>query len=311
MTKRSLLIHPDELSEQWIHDAASLKLDTLALHPVGGYRATESLKELIALQSDDNYRKLIDLAVSKGLKIEYEFHAAGNLIPRDLFDAHPDWFRMDENGDRQSDYNFCVSNDDALDEAACNALKIAKKLYKSTDSYYFWLDDKEDKFCMCPKCRMLSPSDQNLKVMNAIIGKLKTFNPDAKLAYLAYQQTKTVPDTIKPEDGIFLEYAPIERDINLTAEEDPKTDNANLEKLIGFFGKKDSKVLEYWFDNSKYSEWKKPPKKFTANDRIIKEDMDYYSSLGFEYLSSFACYLGSDYRELFGNPNINIFIDYK
>ena len=37
---------------------------------------------------------------------------------------------------------------------------------------------------------------------------------------------------------------------------------------------------------------------------VIKKDAEFYKSYGFEGLSSFACYLGKEYIDLFGKPPI-------
>ena len=37
------------------------------------------------------YRALLDYAADRGLEIAYEFHAAATLLPRDLFDRHPEY----------------------------------------------------------------------------------------------------------------------------------------------------------------------------------------------------------------------------
>ena len=50
------------------------------------------------------------------------------------------------------------------------------------------------------------------------------------------------------------------------------------------------------------------PLKFQIRDvedkTVLKEDLKLYKSLGFEYISSFACYLGQDYIDLYGEPKI-------
>ncbi|HPJ76208.1 MAG TPA: hypothetical protein PLS36_05170, partial [Clostridia bacterium] len=98
-----ILIHPDELSENWIKRAKENSIDVIGIHPVGGYRASESLSELVELMEDNNFTNLIDEAIEQGIKIEYEMHAASYLLPRDLFLSNPEYFRMDENGNRTND----------------------------------------------------------------------------------------------------------------------------------------------------------------------------------------------------------------
>jgi hypothetical protein len=82
-----------------------------------------------------------------------------------------------------------------------------------------------------------------------------------------------------------------------------------LKNLIKTFSYADSKVLEYWLDNSMYSDWKKPEKKFVQDKRMIEEDIKRYLDYGFEYISSFACYLGPEYEKLYGQPDISAFFN--
>jgi len=69
----------------------------------------------------------------------------------------------------------------------------------------------------------------------------------------------------------------------------------------------DATVLEYWYDNSYYSRWTKPPKQFTERPELVYEDVKHYTAMGFEHMSSFACYLGDDYEELWGEAEITAF----
>ena len=65
--------------------------------------------------------------------------------------------------------------------------------------------------------------------------------------------------------------------------------------------------MEYWYDNSLYSKWQKPPKKFTADIETMNNDIEYYINKGFSHISTFACYLGDDYEELHGDVDITPF----
>ena len=88
--KTQLLVHPEELSKKWIDRAAQNGISRIGIHPWGGSNAVSSLTELIGLLQTDGYRALIDYAISLGIEIEYECHALSYLLPRKLFDTHPD-----------------------------------------------------------------------------------------------------------------------------------------------------------------------------------------------------------------------------
>ena len=94
------------------------------------------------------------------------------------------------------------------------------------------MDDAKDAYCHCEKCRKLSPSDQQLTVLNAMIRRLRQDDPEASLAYLAYINTLTPPETVKPEEGIFLEYAPYERDMQKPVSEMPE---AEIRERVDYF----------------------------------------------------------------------------
>jgi hypothetical protein len=212
-----------------------------------------------------------------------------------------------ENGERTALYNFCVTKPEALAILTDNAVELAKKLYRSRPYYYFWLDDTHAAYCSCPECSKLTLSDQQMLVMNAMIKKLRVAIPDAKLCFLAYNGTEKAPVQLKPEEGIFLEYAPMNRDFDVPASDVPQEAKDNIAKLIEVFGKEDAVVLEYWYDNSMFSKWTKPPKAFVPRNDLIPGDLRWYESLGFAHVASFACYLGEDYVNLYGEPDISAF----
>lgn len=47
------------------------------------------------------------------------------------------------------------------------------------------------------------------------------------------------------------------------------------------------------------------PKKFTPDNQRIAREIEFYRSLGVSSISSFACYLGSDYEALYGMPDFS------
>jgi len=304
---RALLIHPDEFTDKWIERAKGLGVETLAIHPVGGGTAEASLKDLLALCRTADFRARVDRTKAAGLNVEYELHAGSWLVPRELFAEHPDYFRMDPTGVRTQLFNFCVSSPGALAVASRRAGELAKELYRSSHRYYFWLDDSGNSSCHCPECSRLTPSDQQLVALNAMLRGLKLVDPEAKLAYLAYVDTLKAPTAVRPEPGIFLEYAPIHRAHDRPIGEQGGTRAADITRLLDCFGRDGSRVLEYWFDNSLFSNWTKPEKRFVPQTDVIKADLAWYGQLGFAEFASFACYLGLNYERQWGEPDLSAF----
>ena len=302
---KGVVVHPDEITPTWEDVITRSDIDILGIHPVGGDGSHDRVR---ALARDGLPEAGADIArrlASRGVGIEYELHVMSLLLPRELFPKHPEYFRLDEKGERTADYNCCASNADALEIIAQNACELAKKLPSSTGRYCFWLDDVRDKYCHCPDCRELSASDQALAVYNAVQRGVRRADPLAKQSYLAYCGASELPRKVTPEDGIYLEYAPFDRNFKLPMADPANAASAeNARLLAAFFGAREGKVLEYWLDNSMFSGWKKPPKELHADSELIKRDLEFYDSLGFGTVTTFACYLGNDYESLYGAPDL-------
>ena len=302
-----LIINPQDLSKRWIDRMADNSLDVLGIHSEGGKEAYKFVEELEGLVETPTFRGLIDYAKERGVKIEYELHAAGYLVPRSMISEHPEYFRMNGNGERVNDWNFCVTNPDALALCVRRAANLASKLYGSEHNFYFWMDDGRDTHCMCENCRKYSPSEQQLIVVNAMLSEIKKSIPDARMSYLAYFDSIVPPVRIKPDAGVFLEYAPFEKytAVGDDAEQKKTREREMLMPLIETFRPEPPKVLEYWFDNSIFSDRVRPPKKFTLDEKLMRTDVLNYKSIGFDSMTSFACYLGDDYHELWGDVDVS------
>jgi len=311
--RRGLLIHPDELSEKWTDRVCSSKLSFFGLHPVGGGKANESMASLIGDLDVINPR--LERIVKSGVAVEHEMHALRWMLPADMFDKHPDWYRMDENGARVSDYNLCPSNKDALDYISERAAEAASLLPSSSHRYHFWIDDVWKAHCSCPECKRYTNSDQAMIIYNAIVNGLRRTDPDAKQCYLSYHSTLEAPKSVEPADGIYLEFAPMVRDFDIPIGDPSSEKNGAqicvLDDLFAYFGKADSTACEYWLDNSRYSKYTKPPVAFPYNSEVTRADLEFYEAKGFEYATTFACYLGPDYEEHNGEPPVDEYLNMK
>ncbi len=304
--RTQLIFLPDEINLHRIELLRKNQVKGLGIHPGGGADTCAALEDMLRWLEKEETKKLLDYAADAGMEIEYEIHAGGYLAPRSYFAEHPEYFR-EKDGRRVNDFNFCPSCEEMLEIVAQRAADLVKKLYRSTNRYYLWLDDVPDSRCTCPRCSAFSASDQNLLVMNRILKELRKTDPQAQLAYLAYYETAIPPRKVQPEPGIFLEYAPIERYKDraygdFAGLEEP---TEQLQALWTVFDPKTSKILEYWYDNSLFSGWKKPPKRFVPDHEKIRKEIEWYRQLGCTYVSSFACYTGEDYIRQYGDPDFS------
>lgn len=303
--RRGILLCPDDLADRgWAPRMAAAGLNLIGLHG-----APEGV--LAFVESAAGERFLAE-ARDAGLDVEYELHALGWLLPRDRFAAHPDWFRMDRHGRRQADANLCPSQPEALGVAATRAAELAEQLPPSTDRYYFWADDATP-WCHCEACKALSPSDQNVVVMNALLAGLRDTLPRSRLSCLAYANTLVPPTRVRPDSGLFLEYAPIDRCFrHALADPDCALNRpflAGLPALVAAFGAAGAQVLEYWLDCSLFSGWKRPPRRVPFSRAVVEADLAAYAGLGFRSVTSFGVYLDPEYLERYGEPPVREYGD--
>lgn len=260
---------------------------------------TEDLDSLkVFLQSEDG-QLLIDLCKKENIDLEYECHVLQEILPRSLFYSHPEYFRVDSNGVRTNDLNMCFSSEGAWSVIEKNVTELLEWIKPTTNRYFFWIDDSYDGFCNCEKCKHFSPSDQALLYENRLLKIIRRTNSIATLAHLAYASTLEAPITIKPEDGVFLEFAPIGR--NYQKPLSSKEYNA-LKDNLEIFPTKTACVLEYWLDVSMFSGWERDNwSKVPWDSSFGKRDIELYKSLGIHSFTTFATWmLHQKYFDLYG-----------
>lgn len=305
---RGLLVHPEEYNETLLTELHAAGLNVLGIHPAGGKKASDTLEEAIRLHAFPAGIKKNEMAHRLGIEVTYEAHALRWLLPGSLFGLVPQWFRMNEKGDRTPDFHMCVSNEEAVFYLENRSEALARQLWTGSHRWSLWPDDVHGMGCRCPECQKLTVSDQALVIANAVQRGVKRVDPNARISFLAYQDTMEVPVKIQPEEGIFLEFAPIWRDhhcpLDDASSEKNRKEIRNVRQLISFFGKSGAQALDYWMDNSLFSQWQKPPRPFHLETDILKRDAAFYDKIGFESITSFGCFLGEDYRRLYGKPPI-------
>lgn len=302
---RGVVLAVEDLSTvDWPAKAHASGINTIATHITPSQVAT-------FIQSPRGQQFLRECK-ELGIEVEHELHAMNDLLPRELFAEDSTMFRMNEKGRRVADYNLCVHSEKALNLASDNAVKFARILTPTTGRYFYWIDDNMP-MCHCGECSQYSDSEQALILENHMIKRLREFDPRATLAHLAYGNTLEAPRKVKPEAGVFLEFAPIQRSFSQPiSDEQAKviilTDHAAkthgdilkmLDENLEVFGKDNAQVLEYWLDVSLFSRWKKPAKELPWNADVFRKDIDLYAQKGIKHITTFAVYIDSAYVETY------------
>ena len=304
MSKKGFILAHHELDERMVERLIESGADLIGIHPGGGETAAELLDQMLDYLKTPSFTAKLEDLEAHGMEIEYELHALNWLLPESVLNQNESWKRVDGEGNRTHKYNFCVSAEGVMDYVSDRCYYLATQLNQKSHRYNIWMDDIKDGYCHCEKCSRLTASDQTMLFCQAVLRGLRRHDPKATQSFLAYYDTLETPKTIPHTEGIFLEFAPIER-WTTGADHELKA----VPALIEYFGDEDAKVLEYWVDNSLFSKWKKPPVKCPFDREKMKKDIKLYRKAGFKDMTSFGLYLGKEYTDLYGEFSIKDYID--
>ncbi len=313
LSTRGIVVSVQDLaSVDWAKLADQAGLSTIGTHMYP--------HEVVDFVQTDRGQAFLESCRRRKIEVEHELHSMSDLLPRALFKKDPTLFRMDEKGQRVAKFNCCVHSKNAIELICENAVKYAQLLPPTTGRYFYWIDDGAP-MCRCPKCRELSDSDQALLLENEILRALRKIDPRAKLAHLAYLNTLAPPTKVKPEPGVFLEFAPIWRlyDTPLSRREahsgNPKHPKHGetldwLDANLECFGADDAQVLEYWLDESRFAGWnRKNLKAIPWHQEVFLDDVKTYTQRGIRHITSFGVWIDAEYFRRFGNPPLQKYND--
>jgi len=140
----------------------------------------------------------------RGLAVERGGHAIVELLPREHFASHPEWFPERTDGTRTDLGNLCGARPEALAVVREGAARASG----GTDFHVWGIDVFGGGWCACAACAPLHPSEQALRVVNAVAEGL----PDgARAFHLAYHDTLRAPRLVRPGPRVWAEFAPRER----------------------------------------------------------------------------------------------------
>ncbi|MGQ9515211.1 MAG: DUF4838 domain-containing protein [Thermoproteota archaeon] len=151
----------------------------------------------------------------RGGKVSYFpfVHSFDMLIPRELYDSHPEYFPLIE-GKRVNGYvQRCLSNPDVV--------KLAKEMVER------WIQEHPESnivsvsqndtggWCQCPECSALdeaegSPSASIVNFVNKIAEEVEKRHPDKFIDTLAYQYSRRPPKSIIPRSNVIIRLCTIE-----------------------------------------------------------------------------------------------------
>lgn len=118
------------------------------------------------------------------------------LVPKSLFSEHPEYFAMDENGNRHTDH-VCMTNPDVLELVVENCREIMTNATNDAKFIHIGQDDNIN-YCHCENCEELyekygSVSAPTLIFTNNLADILGPEFPDYTFTFYAYNETDRPP----------------------------------------------------------------------------------------------------------------------
>ena len=118
------------------------------------------------------------------------------LVPKSLFNEHPEYFALGEDGQRTTDH-VCLTNPDVLDLVVKNAREIMTNATNGAKFIHIGQDDNTN-YCRCENCEALyekygSVSAPTLIFTNNLADILGPEFPDYTFTFYAYNETDRPP----------------------------------------------------------------------------------------------------------------------
>jgi Domain of unknown function (DUF4838) len=241
--------------------------------------------------------ELVEALHARGLDAEWGGHGLVEWLPRSAFTTHPEYFPADADGRRTDMGNCCTSHPGAL-ALVVDGVETARAATSAGDLHLWGLDLFGGGWCHCPDCRALSPSDQALRLGNAIAASLPT--PE-RLFHLAYHDTIHPPRTVRPHARVWAEFAPRERCYAHAIDDpachvNPRYRRALEAHLEWFDGRVD--VFEYYADTILFGGCAVPLV------GVIERDLAFYQRAG---VGGVSCLTFGRFSQLAHGANLTAF----
>ena len=239
----------------------------------------------------DNWRK--DLAPElqrRGLWLEVGGHGYENYLNAEmeggqLFERHPEWFHLDENGKRAKHPRavFCTVNREAKDFFNRSVIRYLDA-HPEIQIFDFWPPDGA-KWCQCSDCKALgTPSERQALLLTEVSAAVHKTRPDLRFETVAYAACVAPPVKVAMDPSVLVDFCPIAQCFDVQID-DPLSDQnaayvAQLKDWTRSF-KGDISLYSYY---RKYA-WSSLP---NLIPHYIQNDLRFYRNAGVRGISSYA-----------------------
>ncbi|HTL18555.1 MAG TPA: DUF4838 domain-containing protein [Patescibacteria group bacterium] len=140
-------------------------------------------------------------------------HSFDNLIPRELYKDHPEYFPLIKSKRVDGYVQRCLSNPEVLKLAIA---KVRQWIQEHPEATIISVSQNDTgNWCQCDACKTLddqegSPSASLIRFVNAVAADIEQDYPQIKIDTLAYQYTRKPPKTLRPRHNVIIRLCSIE-----------------------------------------------------------------------------------------------------
>jgi len=242
-------------------------------------------------------------------------HSFDQLIPRDLYKDHPEYFPL-RNGKRLQGYvQRCLSNPEVVKLAKENVRRWIKEHPAATIVSVSQNDTGN--WCQCDSCKALddaegTPAASLIQFVNAIAEDIEKDYPNLQIDTLAYQYTRKPPKTLRPRHNVIIRLCSIECCFAHSLETCPSGQNTKFRADISAWEPVASN-LYIWDYTPNFAHYQQPFPNFAALQPNVQFFVKHhvnglfeqgnYSSGGYGEMGPLRAYL---LAKLLWNPNTDV-----
>ncbi len=234
-------------------------------------------------------------------------HNLQRIIPASMFAEHPEYFALNEDGERTTD-QLCFTNPDVF-QITLDYLRNLKATYPYSTFIPISQNDVGG-YCHCDECEKVNQEEGGvnsgpmLRFVNKVASVLKDEMPDTYVWTYAYQGTREAPVNTVPEKNVIIWLCSIECCFSHTFEECSKLDHAenNDKKSTKTFVQdlKDwtaiTDKLYIWNYSTNFRNWSQT----NPNFDVLLEDMKFFADNGVDGINDQSMWgsIGGEFEEL-------------
>ncbi|MBQ9335772.1 MAG: DUF4838 domain-containing protein [Lentisphaeria bacterium] len=223
-----------------------------------------------------------------------QFHSLCLYVPLKLFKTHPEYFSMNEHGQRfrprslAREGSVCMSNPEVAKVALESLRKMIKKDREKLprDKWPHVYDistlDNSPYICKCPECSAITKGEGSetgllLRFINHIATEIRKEYPEIIIRTFGYSSTVNPPTKTKPADNVLIQLCD---KFTVSDPFRPLADPLNADRIPYFRewrkGAKRLMVWDYWNLGGNYYKPPRPDTVFNA----IQSDFRFFRDLG-------------------------------